>query len=121
MGRLVQHAIYLERAAGLLREKAGPEARPARFELLFPGVRDRGRRLGWSPEELAAGPRVTGNLCRIAARGAWLATNDKNDCKFCGFTKICGDLDKVTGRARVKLENPSNSVLDPLRELRADE
>jgi len=119
-GRKVQHAVYLELVGRCLKQALGTEVRPAEFSFFFPGLRDRGLRLSWTADQLAAGGRIVENLCRIAGAGAFLATNDTDDCKFCPFMEICGDVQTVTGRSRLKLENPENKILEPMRNLRSN-
>ncbi|HUU26915.1 MAG TPA: PD-(D/E)XK nuclease family protein [archaeon] len=117
-GRVVQHEIYLAIVAERLKEKVGPHARCVKFGFFFPGRRDRGRRLFWSPDRLTEGGGIISGLCRIAASGAFPATDKDTDCQICQFQEICGDLKAVTQRSREKLENAENTILEPFRKLR---
>ena len=118
-GRRVQHAVYLELVSRRLKEALGEGARPVGFSFFFAGRRDRGLRLSWTPDQLEAGGRVVENLCRIAAAGAFLATNDSGDCKFCPFKELCGDVKTLAAGSRIKLENSANEILEPMRLLRS--
>lgn len=119
-GKVVQHAVYFELVGRRLKEVLGKGARSAEFSFFFPGRRDRGLRLRWSPDQLESGGRVVENLCRVASAGAFLATNDSEDCKFCLFKELCGDVEALATRSRMKLENSANKILEPMRHLRSN-
>ncbi|MEA1996463.1 MAG: PD-(D/E)XK nuclease family protein [Gemmatimonadota bacterium] len=119
-GRFLQHAVYLALAENRLRDVIGPESGVTRFGLFFPGLRDRGLRLYWSPEDLQEGRAIIASLCKLAASGAFLSTdNHKEDCTFCAFRQICGNnTEAVAAQSRRKLENMGNKVIEPFRNLR---
>ena len=119
-GKIVQHAVYLELVVRRLKEALGKGARPAEFSFFFPGRRDRGLRLSWNLDQLEDGGRVVESLCRVASAGAFLATNDSEDCKFCLFKELCGDVEALATRSRMKLENSENKILEPMRSLRTN-
>jgi ATP-dependent helicase/nuclease subunit B len=123
-GRIVQHALYLAMATTCLREKVSPQARVTQFGFFFPGTRGRGRRLQWTPDQLAAGAEVMGRLCAIIAGGAFLATNNARngfeDCRHCDYVGICGDLRATVAASQHKLANPANTTLEPFRQLRPE-
>src|SRR5262249_59155186 len=86
----------------------------------LPSLRERGNRLNWHREKLDEGRRVVGQLCQIVSNGAFLATNNhEEDCKFCAYQKICGDVRQVSAASARKLDNPANVLLQPFRELRS--
>jgi RecB family exonuclease len=119
-GRVVQHALYLElmKAHLLALSEQFPEARVERFGFFFPSERTRGERIEFTPEQLAEGGGILQRLARIAGNGAFLATNTSDDCAFCDYKRICGDLEAVAAASRGKLGNPRNTILQPYLELR---
>ena len=69
-------------------------------------------------EQLAEGGTVLQRLSRIAAGGAFLATDDAGDCNYCDYQTVCGNVAAVVGASRRKLANPANTILQPYLELR---
>jgi ATP-dependent helicase/nuclease subunit B len=116
-GRLVQSALYLALVQSRL-QAVSPGAVLAYFGYLFLGHKSRGARLTWSPEEAAEGLPIVGKLVQIARSGAFLATDNADDCEYCGHRLICGDVAAITAASTTKLDNPANSLLRPFRELR---
>ena len=119
-GRVVQHALYLElmKAHLLALSEHFPEARVERFGFFFPSERTRGERIEFTPEQLAEGGAIFQRLASIAGNGAFLATNTSDDCAFCDYQRICGDFEAVAAASGRKLENPTNTILQPYLELR---
>ena len=117
-GRALQHALYIRMVNRRLAEVAGPGASVARFGYFFPGVRGLGRSVVRTPSQLADGDRILGLLCDIIAGGSFLPTDDEDDCKYCDFRSICGDIGAVTQRSAVKLADEKNAELAAMRELR---
>jgi ATP-dependent helicase/nuclease subunit B len=107
-GRVVQPALYLSMVARRLKEVV-PGARVRQFGFFFPSDRERGQRIQWSAEQLADGRRLLASLVGTIRRGAFLATTDANDCKFCPYLTICGDVQAVARASQCKL-----AVGDPL-------
>jgi RecB family exonuclease len=119
-GRVIQHAFYLNLMKSRLHSLADqfPGARLDRFGFFFPSEKARGERMEYTPEQLTEGTGILERLARIAASGAFLATNDANDCKYCDYRGVCGDLKLLSAASERKLANPSNTVLQPFLELR---
>ena len=118
-GRVIQHALYLRMAAALLTGKAARTAKTIQFEYFFPNMRARGLRIKWRAEQLASASDIIQRLCAIPSRGCFLPTTDCDaDCAFCDYIFICRDVKSVSAGAKLKLENPANTVLGPIRELR---
>src|SRR5262249_39896131 len=89
------------------------------FGFFFPGDRDRGRRIEWTPGELEVGRAILDKVCRTIGSGAFLSTDNwKDDCTFCDYRRICGDVKAVAAASRLKLDNPQNVLLQPFLELR---
>jgi ATP-dependent helicase/nuclease subunit B len=121
-GRTVQHALYLELLRARLRTLAGEFSgmRVEGFGYFFPGDKERGRRLEYAANELVEGMRVLQALSQIAASGSFLATNCVDDCKFCDYRPVCGDIETVVSQSAAKLANAANGeILQPILELRS--
>jgi ATP-dependent helicase/nuclease subunit B len=119
-GRNVQHAVYLEIAEAVLRKKVSPSARVALFGYFFPGAKGQGERMTYTPSELARGREVITLLCDTVAGGAFAASDDSGDCRYCDYAPICGQTDPEAERSRRKLEHDGNAELAPFRRLRSD-
>lgn len=118
-GRIVQHALYLAMAEARLKEAISSGVAAEKFIYFFPGQRDHGLRLEFRSDQLSAGPNVIEALCRIAASGSFLATNNVSDCTYCAYRQICRDVNRVTAASRLKLGHVNNTLLEPMRELRS--
>jgi ATP-dependent helicase/nuclease subunit B len=118
-GRVIQHALYVAIAAAVLRRKISGTARVAHFEFFFPNVSGRGRRIRLPAEQAEQANRIIDDLCRTVSHGCFLATtNSTDDCRFCDYVPICGDVEDVARWAALKIENSPDPTLEPLRELR---
>jgi ATP-dependent helicase/nuclease subunit B len=117
-GRVLQPFLYVTMVAHRVREVVDPGAEVSHFGFFFPGRKARGERIEWSQQDLADGPRILARLVQIVTNGAFLATNDAKDCKFCGYLGICGDTERVTSASAMKLEIVENQLLAPMRDLR---
>jgi len=118
-GRVVQHALYLEVAAAILKRKVSQKAEVSHSGFFFPGRAARGLRIRRWREQMSAAAKIIENLCKIAATGCFLATNNyEEDCAFCDYLMICGDVKEVAASAKRKLESAQNAILEPVRELR---
>ena len=118
-GRVIQHALYIEMARAILRKKVSPGAEISHFGYFFPGSGHRGVRIRRWRSQMMGAAEVIDRLCKILASGCFLATNNaKEDCPFCDYLLICGDVDAVAAASARKLENPRNGCLQPIRELR---
>ena len=118
-GRKVQPFLYLMMVRHVIQEQVDPSAEVKHFGFFFPGPKTVGARIGWTLEELSNGREVLEHLCRLVADGAFLATNNGQDCHYCDYLPICGH--QAAGLAQLKLDNPENTVLEPLRQLRTSE
>jgi ATP-dependent helicase/nuclease subunit B len=119
-GRKVQPFVYVTIVGHCLKKAVTPEARVEFFGFFFPGVKAVGERLRWTPQELATGGEVLQNLCQLVADGVFVATNDyKQDCTYCDYLGICGDVVALSESVNRKLELSGNRMLEPFRVLRA--
>ena len=67
---------------------------------------------------------VVGPACRLPAGGAFPASDDIDDCRFCNYRSACQavktDLGALCEASERKIDNPLNTVLKPFVELRRD-
>ena len=117
-GRVIQHVLYRALAEERLKEVVSPDAKVVVMGYFFPGPRTLGTRIAFNDDQLVGGGKILDDLAYIAAAGAYLATNTSDDCRFCDYRAICGDIEKVCKRAQRKLENEDNTSLEPFRRLR---
>jgi ATP-dependent helicase/nuclease subunit B len=117
-GRYVQNVLYLSMVNERLRQVVSPTARARSFGYFFPGTKSRGERIKWTAEEAAARRDVLERLMTILGEGAFLATNDKQDCEYCLHRSICGNVDAIAAASSTKLSEPANLSLKPFRQLR---
>jgi ATP-dependent helicase/nuclease subunit B len=119
-GRMLQPYLYVTMVEHRLLESIGPAARVGLFGFFFPARKGAGERIAWTPGELKDGGRIVELLTRIVASGAFLpTTNSDQDCKFCDFLEVCGNVKYVSAGSRLKLAFSQNPLVEPLRELRA--
>ena len=116
-GRVVQPTLYVAMVAHRLKKAVSAKAKVVQFGFFFPGARERGRRIQWTPEQLTEGKDILGKLVEIVRNGAFLATDSADDCKYCDYKAICGDLAGVAAASARKLTCPDNKTLRPIREL----
>jgi ATP-dependent helicase/nuclease subunit B len=122
-GRVVQHILYLELMKARMKslKKEFPKARVQHFGFFFPSKRSAGERIQFNLDQLAAGGAILQRLARIAANGAFIATNESKDCDYCEYRRVCGDVVTLTARSQCKLINPNtHTILQPFLELRSD-
>lgn len=117
-GRLIQPLLYVSIVSHRLRATVSEDARLANFGFFFPGRQTAGQRVSWPATELRAGLHVLEQLCRIIQSGDFLPTNDADDCRFCDYRAVCGDVETVTAASQRKLER---AIDHPLKELRSDD
>jgi RecB family exonuclease len=82
-GRRLQHALYAAAAARLL------DGEVEAMEYHFPTVRGENHRVRYGPPVFARAGQVLDALLDVAAAGAFLATDDVHDCRFCDFRAVC--------------------------------
>jgi hypothetical protein len=111
-------------AAPALRERYGDNARVDGFAFLFPGVSTHGRAVTFPVEIVPGGLLVIDALCRLAAAGAFPATDDGDDCTWCDYRAACRavnrNLDDLHAATKRKMRNRDNDKLSAFVELRID-
>jgi ATP-dependent helicase/nuclease subunit B len=123
-GRIAQPYLYHEmaraRLAAMVSPSCGADVRG--FGFFFPSTKTHGERLEYSQEALADGLHLLDLQLKLAASGAYIATIDhKNDCTYCPFRAICGDVENVAAASVRKMQNTDNSALDIFRLLRPND
>ncbi len=117
-GRLVQHYLYLKMA----QHRLGKRGKVEQFGFFFPSDKEKGERIPFRLNDLAAGNVILQHLASIVANGAFLATNDNEmDCGLCDFRSICRDTASVAGHSETKMAKSGNNKLQPIRGLRKKE
>jgi len=91
-GRVVQHLLYVLAVQQCLVEAGEPRARVAAFRFLFPTAQTQGEDVVFEREKLEKGREVLGLLTDIAGAGCFTPTDDADDCRWCDYTLICGDI-----------------------------
>lgn len=117
-GRLLQPFLYVS----VLRHRLSAIGRDAdaveSFGYFFPNPRKEGLRVQWTRGQLRGGDAILQNICDAITAGVFPATTDRADCTYCEYTNVCGDPKFVALEAIRKVRHPSNSVLQPIRNLR---
>jgi len=90
------------------------------FGFFFPGAKARGERITWNQDVLAPGQAILERLVQIVRSGAFLATNNEDDCNYCKYRGVCGDVTSVVAASQTMLDIPDNLILTPMRELRIE-
>ncbi len=118
-GRNLQHAIYTAIVAALLRRRLHPDARVYKFGYYFPSMKGRGVRIVSVEDCVSRGNEIVRALCRMMSRGCFPATNDaKEDCQFCEYAEVCGDVETAARQSHSKIANQSNQMLADFRWIR---
>jgi ATP-dependent helicase/nuclease subunit B len=82
-GRLLQPALYAAAVSGL------HDGAPTDFEYRFPTPRGRGARISYDAGMLREAGPVVATLLEHLAAGSFVATDDKEDCRFCAYQAVC--------------------------------
>ncbi len=113
-GRLLQHALYGLAATGLLRN-IDRKARVIAGTYYFPSTRAGGERETKPTPPIAATAEVLSTLFDTVKVGAFVHSENEDDCKFCDFRAACGD--SSFAQAALKIENSKNRSLTAYRQL----
>ncbi len=118
-GRRVQNVLYPAMIRQVLAQRQLPGSIEA-FGYFFPGIKAGGTRIAWTEEELAPGLQILTTMCHMIERGAFAATDQKDDCTFCDYRACCGDIKQVTRHSGTLLDELPIVELTELRGLRRD-
>ncbi len=116
-GRRLQHVLYARAAESLLRSH-GENVKEVEAGYIFPTRRGTGWRFVPPPLSRSRVNGVLTDLLDLTANGAFVHSPDPEDCLYCDFQQICGDVGKISERAGDKLADDSNESLQPFRVLR---
>ena len=67
---------------------------------------------------LADGMAILERLCASVEAGAFVATNEKDDCRYCDYASICRDVHRVTSQSKELMDRDDLVPLRHFRELR---
>jgi RecB family exonuclease len=112
-GRKLQHYMY-----DRMVRAAWPGAAVCSTGYFFPSATGRGERISYDPKVLVEGEAIVRQLATMIRTGSYPATNDVDDCRFCDFATICGDVEIVTARAGDMIAQSTDERLAPMRALR---
>lgn len=114
-GTRIQHAIYARAVEAILTSEQKPDTvRSSGY--YFPTRRGAGRRNAVSSDEGEL-RKVLDLLCDVVASGIFIHGTCE-ECKFCDFKSICGDVQRAADRSKAKAEaNPSAAGVRAWREL----
>ncbi len=121
-GRKLQPFLYLNMLRQRLVEFGHDPRSVLAFGYFFPSPKVQGKRMKWSADELESGHTILRHLSDSIAQGLFPATTSIEDCTFCAYKSICGDLRSLVSLSNLKASDPANaSVLAPWRQLRGEE
>lgn len=121
-GRRLQHFLY-----SLAVERLRPGERVEHAEYHFPTRRGENEVRSYSRADLNPGHRVLATLLDMARRGRFLATESRDDCRYCDFAAVCRVSVNEWGGAEspradwARLHAPGFPEYGPLLRLRADD
>jgi hypothetical protein len=116
-GRQVQHALYAIAAEKILRDRLGGDPRVESSVYYFPTKRGEGRRVVRPESDRRLIASLMGHLFDILESGAFLATDDRDDCGYCDYAEVC-DKEQAVSRAKALVSDTANTCLDPWRRLK---
>jgi RecB family exonuclease len=116
-GRRLQHVLYARAAEDLLRAR-GDDVRAVESGYIFPTRRGSGWRFVPPALSRARVDGVLNDLLDLLATGTFVHSPDEDDCRYCDFREICGDVREISRRAAEKLADESNESLQAFRALR---
>ncbi len=79
------------------------------FGYFFPSSKVHGKRMQWTAEDLEAGHTILRHLSDSIAQGLFPATTSIEDCKYCAYNSICGDLSTLVNLSTLKTSDPANA------------
>ncbi len=118
-GRNLQHCIYTAITAALLKKRIHPEARVSKFGYYFPTLKGRGIRIVTVEDATTKGFDIINGICRMMGRGCFPPTNNaKDDCSYCEYAEVCGDVETVAAQSLQKIKNEANKMLNDFKTIR---
>lgn len=117
-GRKLQPYLYLGLLRHQLRTMEG-ETQAGFFGYFFPNTKEGGLRMQWTPSQLQSGDQILRLICDAIGNGVFVATSEKEDCRYCDYQSICSPVEVTALQSQAKLANSSNTSLAPLVALRS--
>jgi ATP-dependent helicase/nuclease subunit B len=117
-GRRVQSVLYLRMIEMAVRQKLDPAAIVERFGYFFPSIRAHGLRIDWDARTLSRGLEILERICESIEAGAFVATDNTDDCRYCDYASICRNVERVTSHSKALLDRNDLVPLRRFRELR---
>ncbi|HEV8609834.1 MAG TPA: PD-(D/E)XK nuclease family protein [Thermoanaerobaculia bacterium] len=114
-GRRIQDVLYAQ-AFEVLLARAGMKGRVVGSGYFYAGRRGEGERSLGDLDPAATRATLTA-LFDLVAEGAFVHSTKKDDCSLCDFQKICGGAESAAERAKAKVDNRDNAVLEPYARL----
>jgi len=109
--RRIQHVIY-----GMVVEAMIENARVRQAGYFFPGVKGRGERVSHSREEWPELGQVLQRMMNVVRQGEFIHRTRSDECKFCDYQMVCGNVNQACSKARRMLES-SDPILGARKEL----
>ncbi|MCR9201059.1 MAG: PD-(D/E)XK nuclease family protein [Planctomycetaceae bacterium] len=117
-GRHLQSTFYTKLVQKVLRTSLSEQHTVTQFDYFFPGIRGDGLRVGWEAAQLEPGVQVLENLVELDQTGVYAPTNCADDCRFCDYRSVCGNVTELARAAAAWYQNDER--LNGLREARDD-
>ena len=117
-GRRVQNVLYLRMIELAIRHALDPKAHVGQFGYFFPSIRAHGLRVDWNADELSGGVEILEQICESVEAGAFVATDQVDDCRFCDYASICRNVNQVTSHSKYLLDRDDLVPLKHFRGLR---
>ena len=110
-GRRLQHIIY-----GMVVESMIENARVRNAGYFFPGVKGSGERVSHAREEWPALGEILQRMMNVVRQGEFIHRTRSNECKFCDYQMVCGNVNKACYKAR-QLMDAGTPILGARKEL----
>lgn len=118
-GRKLQPLLYTRMLAARFAQLGRNPQSVRSFGYFFPSPRTEGLRYEWTVNELAAGNAVLESMLDLLAAGTFIATNSKDDCKYCDYQNVCGTAEDLVAISNLKTATNENTQLNAWRQLRS--
>lgn len=104
-GKQLQHCLYALAAEILLRKSSDKSARVVRGGYFFLSPKGEGRRIVRSQLSREALFELLGDLFELLRNGTFPCSCDKEPCRYCDYSAVCGGEEMAVLRAKEKLSN----------------
>jgi hypothetical protein len=82
----------------------------------FPGVKGSGERVSHPREEWPALGEILQRMMNVVRQGEFIHRTRSNECKFCDYQMVCGNVNKACYKAR-QLMDAGTPILGARKEL----